>query len=553
MIVRALKLPLILAYILSGVLASFFSQQLALTQLASSFDLLSKLGIAFLLFLVGIELNIKELKEVGFASVTAGFGQVFFTSFLGFFLARFFRFDVVSSFYIAITLAFSSTIIIVKLLSEKGDLNSLYGRISVGLLLIQDLIAVVGLIFLASFRDSVVFPLYALIPLTLFKGLLLLILSFSLAKSLVPWVFQYLSKNSELLLIGAVGWALVLAMFSTWVGFSLEIGAFLAGLTLSASPFNLEIVAKIKPLRNFFIILFFITLGLSMQFSHFQVFLVPALFLSLFVLLGNPLILLTLMGFLGYKKRTSFLTGLTVAQISEFSLIIAAMGVSLGHLSEDVSSMVTVIAIVTITVSSYIIQEGSRIYKSLAPYLGIFERESFRQETSSQEAKGWKNHAILIGYHRIGSFFLEVFTKMRVKTLVLDFDPLVVRNLQKLCQGRQTDFCQAIHGDVTDTEILEEMMIERAKILVSTVPGLEENRLLLEESKRLNPTLPVIVTASQIPQALSLYEAGADYVILPQYLAGFAIAHVLEKHWEDLALFKKTRQEHIKKLAEMVD
>lgn len=534
LIVKSLRLPLILAYILTGILIS----PLSLVQSTSLefFHTLSSLGVAFLLFLVGLEMRLTEVKRIGRSALATGVGQVIFTFVLGFFAAtQLFGFSNVTSTYLAIGLSFSSTIIIVKLLSEKGDLSSLYGRISIGFLLVQDLIAILALMFLAAFAQNQTFNLATLV-LVFIKGIFLLALALLVSKFITQRLFEKFAVNSELILLAAIAWALLWSAFTKLLGFSLEIGAFLAGLTLSSSFFNLEIAAKIKPLRDFLIIVFFVTLGLSMTFTNFSANVAAILFFSLLVLVGNPLILLIILGiFLGHKRHTAFMAGLTVSQISEFSLIVAAVGLNLGHLKPEEVALLTVVAVITITLSSYMVQEGDRLYQWLAPYLGVFEKGRSRVEgrgskKEDRESK-IKNHVVLVGAHRMGSEFLKEFERMKVPVLVVDFDPEIIENVQA---KRFATKVYPIYGDIADVGLLEDLNLEQVKLLISTVPKLEDNLFLLEKAKGINPQLPIVVTADQAWEAQILYDKGADFVILPQFLAGSAVAHFFEKSWSKL-------------------
>lgn len=533
LIIKSLRLPLILAYILTGILIS----PLAIIQTTSLefFQMLSSLGIAFLLFLVGLEMRLTEVRQVGLTSLLTGVGQVLFTFTIGFLAAsKLFGFSNLASAYLAIGLSFSSTIIIIKLLSEKGDLSSLYGRISVGFLLVQDLIAILSLMFLAAFAQGQALNLTTL-AVVFIKGIFLMVAALLVSKFITQRLFEKFAINSELILIAAVSWALLWSALTKFLGFSLEIGAFLAGLTLSSSFFNLEIAAKIKPLRDFLVVIFFITLGLSMTFTNFSANLPAILFFSLLVLIGNPLILLVIMGiFLGHKRHTAFMAGLTVSQISEFSLIVAAVGLNLGHLKAEEVALLTVVAVITITLSSYMIQEGDRLYQWLGPYLGVFEKGRLRIEGRGSKKEGQESkveHVVLIGAHRMGSEFLKEFERMKVPVAVVDFDPLIIENLQT---KRSAAKVYPIYGDIADVELLQDLNLEQARLLISTAPKLEDNLFLLEKSKGINPKLPIIVTADQMWEAQTLYDKGASFVILPQFLAASAIAHFFETNWPKL-------------------
>lgn len=549
-LLRRLRLPLILSYILAGVLLAGIGPWIATylrdwEQISQGgLELFSSLGIALLLFMVGIELDFREVKEIGPVSLVVGLGQVLITSAVGFLIAFFgFHFSKISSLYISVALTFSSTIIIIRLLGEKGDLNSLYGRISVGMLLVQDLVAILALVLLAGLGQKGQWETSWVVAVTLLKTGLLLLLALLLAQSVIPWVFEQLSNSSELILLGVLSWAIIFALFAQRVGFTLEVGAFLAGLTLAASPYRTEIGAKIKPLRDFFIILFFIYLGTSIwPIDNLSARLLPALVFSLFVLIGNPLILLSIMGLMGYHRRVSFLTGLTVAQISEFSLIVAAMGGKLGHLESSVVGMITMVGVITITLSTFLIHHGDQIYEYLQDLLKFFERDDLRRR-AQLNPKGLKNHAILYGYGRMGHEFARKLYELGIKTLVVDYDPMVIKlSSHGLGQGaRETapaevataldpaGNLQFLYGDASDLELLSDLGVENARLLISTVPDYETNIFLTRMARRLNEELIIIVRASNPQEAKELAAAGAGFVVIPEIVAAHAVGRILEE------------------------
>ena len=369
-ITRLLKQPLIIGYIGSGILVSpYFLNIVSSTDAISTF---SQIGVALLLFMVGLNLNPKMVKDVGKVALITGLGQVLFTSVIGFLICKTLGFSVIESVYIAVALTFSSTIIIMKLLTDRGDVGTLYGRISMGFLIIQDIVAIFILMIVPSTAQPASLAWLAFE--TVIKGLSLAIILFLFGLYILPTIVKSIAKSQEFLLLFSIGWCMAVASLFHFLNFSIEVGALLAGVALSLSPFRFEISSKMKPLRDFFIVLFFILLGSQMVFSNINDFIIPIILLSAFILIGNPLIVMILMGALGYTKRNSFLAGLTVAQISEFSLILIMMGVSMGQLSNEILSFVTIIGLITIAGSTYFIIYSDKIYPRIAPLLSIFER-----------------------------------------------------------------------------------------------------------------------------------------------------------------------------------
>jgi Kef-type K+ transport system membrane component KefB/Trk K+ transport system NAD-binding subunit len=506
---KFLRQPVILAYLAAGVLIAYFDFFNLANQ--ETFQIFSDLGIMFLLFLVGLELNYASLRVSGKASVLVGLGQIAFTFAIGFLIATQLGFAALSAAYIAIALTFSSTIIIVKLLSDKRDLSSLYGRISIGFLLVQDFVAILILILLAGIEVGGGLALYAS-GLAVLKGLLLFAVVFWLSRRFFPWLFDKIARSEELIFITSLAWVFLFAAAISKVGFSIEIAGFLAGLALANSSENFQIASRVRPLRDFFILVFFVILGSSVVFTSFSGLALPIIILSLFVLIGNPLIVLVIMGLMGYRKRTGFLSGVTVAQISEFSLIIAALGLKVGHITEEVVALVTAVGVLTITISTYLILNAEKIFKVLAKPLSIFERKSAQEELPPA---GFKKPIVLVGAGRTGSSI--AFNLPKEKLLIVDFDPEIIKELER----RGFDF---ILGDIVDQEIAEKASLKNATLVISTSPDFEDNAALLEGIKRLSPQAAgrprVIVRARNERETRALYDLGADYVLLPHFTAG---------------------------------
>src|SRR3989344_8284176 len=531
---RVLKQPEILAYILTGViLGPLVLGKIENPELVRS---LSEIGITLLLFMVGLELRYSDLKAVGKISLITGIGQIVFTSLIGFLISIFLGFSIIASLYISIALTFSSTIIIVKLLSDKKDLRSLYGKISVGFLLVQDFVAVIALIFLSGFSSNAVsidltsFIFLLLKAVVIFGGVIYL------SRSILPKIMEKIPHSPETLFLFSVAWAFGASYLvsSPPIGFSIEIGGFLAGLALANSSESLQISARVKSLRDFFIVLFFVSLGSGLIFENFYAILFPSLVFSIFILVGNPIIVMILLGIFGYKKRTSFLAGLTVAQISEFSLILVFLGLKLGHLTNETVAIITLTGIITFTISTYMIINGKLLFKYLSPYLIIFERKKTEiKELEGSSLDNIDNHIVIVGAEQMGQSIIEALKKMGENFVVIDFDPTYIR---KFNEG-ELNF---IFGDISDLDIQQRAKIDNAKLVISTIPDLEDNKFLLNELKQENRKVKIVMMAYDVKDAKALYREGADYVILPHLAGGRQIAKILTE--EGLAHLEKLRE-----------
>lgn len=508
---RFFRQPLILAFIATGSIITYFGFfHLNDREMLKTF---SDLGIMFLLFLVGLEIDLDSLKMIGRASIFIGALQIIFTFSIGFFISIALHFNHISSAYIALALTLSSTVIVVKLLSEKKDINSLYGKISTGVLLIQDLVAVAVLVILAGFKTEHGL-VWSDLAFTALKGAVLIIAVLFVGRKLFPYLFDRISHSQELLFLVSISWVFLLAAIvsNPKVGFPIEISGLLAGLALANSSTNFQIFSKVKYLRDFFVLIFFVILGSSFILSSVSSIIIPVIIFSLFVLVGTPLIILIIMGTLGYRKKTSFLTGLNIAQVSEFSLVLAASGLQLGHINQNVVALITAVGIITIAVSTYYIIYSENIFEFFSPLLSIFEKKNLKEKYTSDGI----NHKpiILIGSHRLGQSIS--YNIPRDKLLIIDFDPQVIEELKR--SGYEYLF-----GDSADEEIFERAHFEHAKLIISTVPDFKDNvRLLgrLNQLKKDGAGFKIIMRASSEDEMKELYRHNADYVIFPHFTSG---------------------------------
>lgn len=541
---RQFKLPLVLGYLLTGIVIAILGLSHG-SGIHELLEVLSTLGITFLLFLIGIELNVVELKEVGAPSVVAGVGQILFTGILGTVIAQLFGFGFKESLFIALALTFSSTIIAVKLLNAAGDIYSLYGRISIGILLVQDFVAVFVLILLSIIgldAGSSTQETLLLVGGTFLKLLILGGITYVFVYA-GKYIFGYIAKlsqqeeSTELFLLGTISWVLAFTFISTSLDLSLEIGAFLAGLSLSSTGYSMEIVAKIKPFRDFFIIIFFVLLGSQIELSAFEGLIVPTVIFSILVFFGNPLIVQFLLKLFGFSQRTNFLTGLTVSQIGEFSLILAAGAYKAGLMADATVSMITVVAIVTITLSSYAMMHSSWLYRVLQrPFQIIAKPTVENPHRKGFKHKVWENHVVLFGMGRVGAYIFEMLLKDNVPVVVVDYDPTLVTDMQEMLAKRakesnSSDLAQVevVYGDVEDTDLFEELFVSQAQLVISTINHFEDNLIIVEEIKTRAPDTPVWTVANFDYEVEALEEFGVNAVIWPHDVTRKHIARRLKR------------------------
>ncbi|AUH65574.1 sodium:proton exchanger [Paracoccus zhejiangensis] len=511
-----LRQPLIVSFIAVGLIAG--PSALDLVRSDEQISLLSELGIAVLLFLVGIKLDVKLIRSLGAVSLLTGLGQVAFTSVFGYLIGLALGLGHVTSLYVAVALTFSSTIIIVKLLSDKREIDSLHGQIALGFLIVQDLVVVLAMIVLSAIGIGTGDGGHGggSVPLVLASGVAMVALVVLFVRYVANPLTERLARAPELLVIFAIAMAAMFAAAGDIVGLGKEVGGLLAGVALASTPYRETIAARLAPLRDFLLLFFFIALGSALDLSLLGAHVTGAIMFSLFVLIGNPLIVLAIMGAMGYRKRTGFLAGLTVAQISEFSLIFVAMGVSLGHVQEDALGLVTMVGLVTIAASTYTITYSHQLYPVFEPLLGVFERKGTPREPSEAGAHREDGYKVIVfGLGRFGTAIGMRLKKRGIRVLGVDFNPLAVRRWREL--GLETEF-----GDATDPEFVAELPLSRSEWIVSTVPihptGLshEDTRTTLIQLTRTSGFRGRVAVASHHPKDTEeLFASGADMVLEP--------------------------------------
>ena len=471
-----LKQPLIVMFIFLGILVG--PSVLDMVKSHDKIDLLAEVGIAVLLFIVGLKLDLRIIKSVGKVALLTGIGQIIFTSLIGYFIGLGLGFSSLHSFYIAVALTFSSTIIIVKLLSDKKEINTLHGQIAVGFLIVQDIVVIVVMIIISAMGKEKELTLAGEILRTFLTGVVLLVMTLGAMKWIIPKLSSFLAKSQEMLSLFAIAWAVTLAAVSEFMGFSREVGAFLAGLSLASSQFKDVISSRLVSLRDFLLLFFFVNLGANLNLSVIGDQVSPAIIFSAFVLIGNPIIVLIIMGILGYRKSTSFLAGLTVAQISEFSLIFAGLGLAAGHITEETVGLITLVGLITIGLSTYLILYSHTLFEYISPFLKIFERKEPLKNMSELSSIVENVDVIIFGLGRFGSKIAETIDQHKqINYLGIDFDPEVLKDWNR--KNRKI-----VYGDVDNTDILEHIPYQNTKCIVITIPETEYSLNLIKELKK---------------------------------------------------------------------
>ncbi|MFH1125903.1 MAG: cation:proton antiporter [Candidatus Altiarchaeota archaeon] len=542
---RLLRQPVILAYVIAGILIG--PGALRLITNADVIRTLSEFGIAFLLFIVGLELDLRKLRNVGFSAVVIAILKSIILFALGFLISQSFGFQGYTPVYLGLTLAFSSTMIVVKLLSDKNELNTLHGRIIVAILLAEDVLAIMVLSLLSTpgeFSTS-------LLAESLSRGVLLLSIALLTSRLILPGILSFVSKSQELLFLTALSVCFVFSGMAQVLGFSIAIGSFLGGLAFASSPYNIEIISRVQSLKEFFSTIFFVSLGMGVGISFSYELVLPLVVFILMVVVVKSLVIMIMSSVSGYSVRTSFLTALSLTQISEFSLIIVIQGLKMGHISQDVFSITVFLGLITITITSYLIKFDEFIYRFMSKYLVAFEglsrlNKRVFYDSETPRIAGHRKHVIVCGCNRMGYSIVKALSKMDMDVLVIEFDPDIIDHLRR-------EGINSMYGDIGDIEVLRRANIADAQMVISTIPRLDDNLLLIKEAKKINPRILVIVTASNLEHAVELYENGADYVVLPKWLAGEKAADFISVYVENPHNIEHIRREHLRNIVQIMD
>lgn len=532
-IMHVLRQPLIMGYILTGVLVG--PGMLAIIQgeeAHHAFETFAEIGIALLLFIIGLGLNAGVIRSLGKVSVLTAGVLLLTVGAVGGLAAIMLGYDHMTSIFVGVALFFSSTIIILKALSDKHELGRLYGQVAIGVILVDDVIATLALVAVAMLAqgslDATTFGVLGLKAIGLIGGL------YIAGVHIIPRFGKLLASSSELLFLFSIAWGLSIASLFGLAGFSHELGALFAGVSLAGLPYATEMATKLKPLRDFFIVLFFVTLGELFTLDTFSSAILPALLLSAIVMLGKPVFVMASLGALGYTKFTSFKAAIHLSQISEFSIILIIFAATSGVVSQEVVPIITLVALITIGLSTYMMKYDDQLYKLLIKQLGLFERK----KTNEQQKQKEPYPAILLGYHKGGHEFVTAFRDMKLRYLVVDDDPEIIEHLEH--QGIRHEF-----GDMTDEEFLQEINAPSAELVVSTIESADANLATLRFLRRHNKKISYVCHALSYEDAARLYEAGASYVSLPHYIGSERVSNFIKRHGMSHTALSRYRDRHL--------
>ncbi len=534
---KVFKQPMIIGYILSWTIVSLIFPELLHSQ--EALESFSHIGISFLLFMVGMELHPTIIKQLWKDSLIWGLAQVWATTILGTVLGLLLWFDWVTSLFLGIGFSFSSTIVILKLLSDKGNTETIFWRLSIGILVVQDLIVILAFLALATINGMSDGGGMMTLLILLLKIITMTWAIILASKYFIPWATKKISQSTEFLFLFAVAWCFVLGALFDYLWFGMEIGALLAWVSLATSAFRFEIMSRIKPLRDFFIVMFFVMLGSQMTIVFDVMFFVRVLIFSLFILVLKPTLISFILAKLGHTKKNTFLAWITLGQISEFSFLLLWIWVTMWYITNmQLISEITLTGLITIAISSYSILYGEKIYNRVKDYAKYIPGKRHRNYNTGNN---FSSEIMIFGYGRFGNSLFDALKKTSKTITVIDENPKIIEHLEK-------NNVQNIYWDAGNIEFLEELHIQDTKMVVSTLRNFEDNLVLLENIKRRNPKIIMVLLSAHVEESIKFYEEGADYVIMPHYIGANHTSLLLEEFGFDIDKFIKNREFQIKNL-----
>ncbi|EMM99485.1 transporter, CPA2 family [Leptospira noguchii str. 1993005606] len=525
-IARITKQPLILGYVAGGLLLGP-NLGLSLVINEESIELISEIGLILLLFIIGLEIDLKELARMGKSMFVLGIVQFVFCVLFGLLFFKWIlagstgRFDLL---YFAIALAISSTMIVVKLLHDKFEVSTIAGRLTIGVLVLQDIWAIIFM----GVQPNLQNPQILKIAGSLGIGLVLICVSFLISRFFLSKLFHAAASKPELILITSIAWCFLLCGFAEKAGLSKEMGALIAGVSIAAFPYGADVIAKLSGIRDFFITLFFVALGMKIPIPSFQI-LTISLIAVVFVIFSRVITVATPVYLSGKGLRAGIVTGLNLAQISEFSLVILSLGMGYGHISKELESTVLTSMILASVVSTYIILFNdpiSRFILKILNIIGLKEKEDEEDQTESHITGQSKRDIVILGYFRIAQGLLEGIEREKPewlnRILIVDFNPVFRQSLE--AKG-----IRWAYGDLANPETLHHLGIEEAKYVICTISDMilkgTTSRRLLESLKvichRTQPS--IILTTDDVQEAEILVKSGAAHVIVPGRISGMSL------------------------------
>lgn len=549
------KQPLLLAYIAAGVV---IGPKIGFGFVTSEEEIavIAEIGLILLLFMIGLEIDIKKMKESGKVLIVTGGLQFLLCALLGFGFFSLMGYSISGGqydlAYLAVCCSISSTAIVVKVLYSKFELGTLAGNITLGVLVFQDIWAIVVL----GVQPNLANPDVLQILWSFGKGGILVVASLLASKYILPRLFKAAAKLPELVLVASLGWCFLICGGASYLGLSIEMGALIAGVAISTFPYNLDVIAKVVSIRDFFVTLFFVALGMLIPNPMEDLGIVGAAAIAAgFLIVSRFLVVYPILYILKNGNRISLLSSINLSNIGEFALVITSLGYTAGHIGTEILSTIIFIFVITSILAPYMIKYNDPIQKAIAKVLPKIGLKDIATVQEIKEDHVGKDIALL-GFFRVASSFVakvradedEGMDSLRDKIVVVDFNPNVHAKLDAMD-------IEAIYGDISHMDTLHHAGIHDAKVVVSTIPDTilvgTDNFKLIKQIRTVCPHAKLIVTAESPKRALNMYADGADYVFLPRVLSAEHLDPIIRGFLsEDDQAMKKLKEKHMEELAQ---
>lgn len=500
---KLVRMPTIVCYILAGIV---LGPTFHLVELDHSLELISELGIALLLFLVGLELSLEKIKDLGRVALILGSSQVLLTATSGYLLAQFMGFGTLESLFLGAAVTFSSTVVVIKLLDQKGVMQQLYARISIALFLAQDIIVIAALTLLSSFDGA-----ESVAPMTMlgnlgqaFGGMAVLLASVLVAaRYLLPRPFAWAARSPDIVFIWALSWCFAIVLLAHQFHLSVEIGAFLAGIAIAQLPIHEDLHRRLHPLMTFFIAIFLVTLGIKMDLSNLASILPFAIGLSAFVLLVKPFIVFSILSCMRYSEYTAFQAAVATAQVSEFAFILLALGAAKGLIGGSIVALGGLVGLLTIACSAYLIQYSEPLYQHVHTWklLALFK---IKRKADPEVPPNCVGHIVVIGMNTLGREIVQRLVKSGKRVLAIDTDPEKLKGLEP---------ADTLIGNIEYQSVVEEIGLREAQIVISALQIESVNQLLAYRCRSLN--VPCVIHAFNMSVVDDLLDLGTAYLLVP--------------------------------------
>ena len=527
---KLVRMPSIVAYIIAGIV---LGPGLGIVQLDHSLELISELGIALLLFLVGLELSLQKIKDLGRVAIILGGLQVPMTAAGAYAISTLMGFSVMECVFLAATVTFSSTVVVIKLLDQKGATSRLFGRIAISLFLAQDIVVIIGLTILSGLGSGGDEP-FEMVTLTKSLGIafagmvILLLVSLFASRCVLPKPFAWASRSPDTVFIWALCWCFLVVLLAHQFHLSVEIGAFLAGIAIAQLPIHEDLHRRLHPLMTFFVAVFLVTLGIQMDISVLGEVWKYALGLSVFVIIAKPLIVFIILSRLRYSEYTAFQAATASGQVSEFAFILLGLGAGAGLIEGRVVSLGGMVGILTIAISSYLILYSDPLYSAFQK-LGALKFFKAKQEPDTEEQHSYEGHVIVVGMNALGREVVNQLSGRGETVLAIDTDP---RKLEGL------NCAETLIGSVEYESAVEEIGLSRARLVISALQIEDTNHLLAYRCR--SAGVPCAIHAFDISVVEDLLDLDTAYMFMPAFdavreqLAIFDQIERVDKNEEDI-------------------